>query len=264
MSKVQGLLRSIVFGPVDSRRYGVSLGINLLPAARKVCLFDCPYCECGRTDRDLSAAPDWALFPPASAVLTSLRERLSETAHARAIDAITLAGNGEPTLHPQFLEVIKGLAAARDALCPQARIIVLSNGSTLQSEAVREGLMIADERVIKIDAATDEMLHAMNSPVCRLTIEELTANIRQIPTCVTQTMFIQGDVDNTTDAHVAAWIGILAQIRPHAAQIYTVERRPASPGVLPVAAERLREIARWLREEAGVPAIVYEATPREG
>jgi wyosine [tRNA(Phe)-imidazoG37] synthetase (radical SAM superfamily) len=256
--KVNGLLSHVIFGPVASRRYGVSLGVNLLPAARKVCSFDCPYCECGRTDRAFSQSPPPGVFPPAEGVAAALARALSEArASGRRIDAVTLAGNGEPTLHPDFLDLMKTMAEVRDRLAPEARLIALTNGSTLDREPVREGLMIADERIVKLDAATDAMLARLNSPLCRLTVGSLAANLALLPAFATQTMFIQGSVDNTQDDHVAAWIELVGRVQPTFAQVYSTDRRPADPSVRQVPRERLEAIARALTERTGVPARVY-------
>jgi len=265
--KVKGLLDSVVFGPVDSRRYGVSLGVNLLPAARKICSFDCPYCECGRTESDLSRAPSKETFPPAEDVIQKLAEALERACEAERpirpigpigpIDAITLAGNGEPTLHPEFFAIMKGMAEARDRLAPAARLIALTNGTTLQDGAVRDGLMIADERIVKVDAGDDDMLRRLNSPLRAMTIALLIENIGLLPACATQTMFVRGLVDNSTDESVEQWIAVIGRIQPTYAQVYSIDRRPAHPRIERVPAERLHEIARRLTSRTGVPAKVY-------
>lgn len=256
--KVKGLQNAIVFGPVVSRRYGRSLGVNVLPGDLKVCSFNCPYCECGFTDLAVSRESSGAPFPTAEGIVTALTQWLKIDARSgHRLDAITLAGNGEPTLHPGFLEAMKGMAAARDEWAPGARLIVLSNATTSARDEVREGLMIADERILKLDAANDEMMRRMNAPVCQMTVDKIVELIRRLPAMTLQTTFTRGLVDNSTDEHVEQWIARVAEILPSSAQIYTIERDPANADVLPVDGERLDEIAERLMSETGVPCLVY-------
>ncbi len=256
--KVDGLQHTALFGPVESRRYGVSLGVNLLPGHYKICSFDCPYCECGPTDRITSAEIPKRLFPNGGDVVAALRNRLEQDRDSnRTIDAITLAGNGEPTLHPDFGQIMEAMGRVRDAWVPSARIIVLTNGTTLDRDPVREGLMVADERIIKVDAATDEMMARMNCPVGRQRIQDLIEGLDRLPTFFTQTMFVDGVVNNADDAHVAQWILLMGAIRPAQAQIYSTDRLPADTRVRPVSRERLDRIASRLIDSAGVPVTVY-------
>ncbi|MCX7044497.1 MAG: hypothetical protein NTX50_03285 [Candidatus Sumerlaeota bacterium] len=312
--KVKGVLSDIIFGPVQSRRYGVSLGVNLLPPQRKVCSFNCVYCECGHTERidDFGLTIDECFsqcpaaqpsseivkptpnessivnrqssiripqssiripqssivnrqssihspqFPSPEEVISALSEVLERfQAEGRELDAITLAGNGEPTLHPQFAEIMRGLAQTRDRWAARARLVALSNATTLGETRIREALMIADERILKLDAANDELLQKINAPLILITVERLIEHIRLLPACITQTMFIRGKVDNTTDEHVEQWIEAIGRIRPAGAQVYSIDRVPADPEVLAVAPEKLQEIASQLMQYAGVPAWVY-------
>ena len=256
--KVEGLQHSALFGPVQSRRYGVSLGINLLPPDHKICSFDCPYCECGSTDRARSDCPPGVTYPDADAVLDALTAFLEKVRdEGRPLDAITLAGNGEPTLHPHFHEIMEGLADRRDVLAPRARLIVLTNGFSLGDSAIRDGLMIADERIVKIDAGTDDMFRRLNRPVCEMAVDDLIAGMKALPSFTSQTMFIAAPIDNTAPDHLEAWMDVMDTVRPSLAQIYSIDRRPADPSVQAVERETLEAIARRLMDRTGVPVQIY-------
>ena len=118
-------LNDIIFGPVKSRRLGSSLGINLLPADSKICSFNCIYCECGWTGKSFTSS-----FPDRNQVTSALSERLKSMAEKDNLpDSITYAGNGEPSLHPDFDHIIYDSIKIRDKYAPLAKIAVLSKGA---------------------------------------------------------------------------------------------------------------------------------------
>lgn len=253
------LHESIVYGPIRSRRLGRSLGINLTPAHLKLCSFNCSYCQYGWSEHSRRASePAFEHWPSAAtvakAVSAALRALLAQGDH---IDRLTLAGHGEPTMHPKIKDVVIALRKVRDELVPGVPLAILSNASTLERADVREALALIDERYMKLDAGDTPTLRSVNgSP---LSIEQLVAGLKKVPDIVIQAMFVKdrtGRVDNTGDLTVINWVGALDRIRPKNVQIYTIDRTPAFPYLQPVPAARLREIVQRVRL-AGFPCDVY-------
>ncbi len=262
IDKVQGLLADIIFGPVTSRRYGCSLGVNLLPARMKVCNFNCPYCECGWTQvLDLSEAKGPVPFPSCGEVALALETVLLDLSHAgRRLDAITFAGNGEPTMHPQFLSITEESARLRDQYAPTARLVLLSNAATLREPEVRGALPCFDERVMKLDAGRPEDFKAVNLPHRSHTLERIIEDLRELAAemdFTLQSLFIEGRYSNAGDAAVAAWIAAVERVRPRSVQVYSIERPPAAAYVQAVPQQRLLEIAARLARETGIRAEVF-------
>ncbi|MCO5168611.1 MAG: radical SAM protein [Planctomycetes bacterium] len=238
------------YGPVPSRRFGRSLGVNLLPRDRKVCTYDCVYCQYDATPG--AAKGD---LPAPAEVLAAVEEALRRDP---GCDAITLAGNGEPTLHPAFDEVVAGLAALRDALAPCAALVLLSNGARLDAPAVREALARIDLPFFKLDAGDPATLRAVDRPRVRAALPRLLAGLRRLGPgrFLLQAMFVQGAADNTTAPAVAGWLETVASLRPAGVHVTTVDRGTTLPGVLPAPRERLEALGRAVRAR-GVPAGVF-------
>jgi wyosine [tRNA(Phe)-imidazoG37] synthetase (radical SAM superfamily) len=253
------LHEGIVYGPVRSRRLGRSLGINLTPAHLKLCSFNCSYCQYGWSEHSRRASePGFEHWPSAATVAKAVAVALrSIAAQNDRVDRLTLAGHGEPTMHPKFREVVAALKKVRDELAPGVPIAVLSNASTLERADVCAALAELDERYMKLDAGDTATLRSVNgSP---LSIEQLVGGLKKVPDIVIQAMFVKdrtGRVDNTGDLTVINWVGALDRIRPKAVQIYTIDRTPAFPYLQPVAPARLREIVQRVRL-AGFPCDVF-------
>ena len=253
------LHEGIVYGPVRSRRLGRSLGVNLTPAHLKLCSFNCSYCQYGWSEHSRRAATSpFEHWPSPATVAKAVGAALrSLAAQGERIERLTLAGHGEPTMHPKFKEVVAALRKLRDELAPGVPLAVLSNASTLDLADVREALADLDERYMKLDAGDTATLRSVNgSP---LTIEQLVAGLKKVPDIVIQSMFVKdrtGRVDNTGDLTVINWVGGLDRIRPKAVQVYTIDRTPAFPYLQPVPAARLREIVQRVRL-AGFPCELY-------
>jgi wyosine [tRNA(Phe)-imidazoG37] synthetase (radical SAM superfamily) len=253
------LHEGIVYGPVRSRRLGRSLGINLTPAHLKLCSFNCSYCQYGWSEHSRRAAePGFEHWPSAATVAKAVTVALRTfAAQGDGIDRLTLAGHGEPTMHPKIKEVVAALKKVRDELVPGVPLAILSNASTLERADVREALAELDERYMKLDAGDTATLRSVNgSP---LSIEQLVAGLKKVPDIIIQAMFVKdrtGRVDNTGDLTVINWVGALDRIRPKAVQVYTIDRTPAFPYLQPVPAARLREIVQRVRL-AGFPCDVF-------
>ena len=246
---------ALVYGPVRSRRLGQFLGINILPPNGKTCNFDCPYCQYGWTRVSPDDATRW---PTPEMIVSALSERLHlATVHGERIDRLTLAGRGEPTLHPQFPEIVSGLRGVRDRQSPGTRLAILSNSSTAEKPAIRAALLDLDERYMKLDAGDPMTLRYVNdSPIsCSRIVEAL----RTLPDLVIQTMFVSdpaGRMDNCGDIAVAPWIRAVARIAPREVYLSTLDRTPASSFVRPVPDARLLDIANRVRQ-TGVPARAF-------
>jgi wyosine [tRNA(Phe)-imidazoG37] synthetase (radical SAM superfamily) len=246
------LFDEIIFGPVLSRRLGVSLGINLLPTDSKVCSFDCIYCECGRNPLQHTSK---AALPSRSEVKTRLEEVLREmVSRNRFPDVITFAGNGEPTLHPQFSHIIDDTIALRDQYTPLARIAVLSNATMLHKPSVFEALLKVDDNIQKLDSAMEETIQVMDCPAASFSMPKTVSLLRKFEgKVIIQTMFIKAvymgrSVDNTTEAEIEAWIELLRQINPSSVMIYTIARDTPVKTVEKVTVSQLNEIARKVKK----------------
>ena len=252
------LFPSPVFGPIHSRRLGVSLGINLLPADGKVCSFDCIYCECGfsadsRTHRHL---------PSREEVRTALEAKLKEMqAEGTAPDVFTFAGNGEPTAHPHFPEIIDDTLALRDRYFPQAKVSVLSNAFFLNRPAVFEALAKVENNILKLDTVDNGYIHRVDRPNARYEVGEVVERMKAFGgQCIVQTMFLKGsfqgeDVDNTGDRYVMPWLEAVKEIAPKEVMVYTIDRDTPDHDLRKASREELDRIAGLVRQ-AGIPVVV--------
>ncbi len=254
------LFNQTIFGPVISRRLGVSLGINLLPNDSKLCSFDCIYCECGWNPVKGSVK---AVFIPRSEVKRLLREKLVlMKSDGNLPDVITFAGNGEPTMHPEFALIMDDTLHLREELCPGARIAVLSNSTMLHKAKVVEALKKVDDNILKLDSGIPETIALLDQPVGRFDIVKVVKNLKQFEgTQIIQTMFIRGsfrdtNIDNTTEAELTAWIAILQEIRPKSVMIYTIARDTPANDLRKVSTKDLEKIARRVRTETGLDVQV--------
>ena len=239
----------IAYGPVSSRRFGLSLGVNLTPAGRKTCNFNCAYCQYGFTD-----FPARGEFPRPSDVIDAVDEALRRDA---AVDAITVAGNGEPTMHPAFAPIAEGLFHLRKRHAPAAKLVLLSNGTTLSRPEVVYSLSRFDVRCMKLDAGDATTFRLMNAPM--IPLARLLADLRAVGRLTLQSMFVRDaerTIDNTTPRAVDAWIAAVDRVRPEAVDIYTLARKPARGSLLAAPPDVLERIARRVTD-LGIPARVF-------
>lgn len=239
------LFSDIIFGPIKSRRLGLSLGVNLLPLDSKLCSFDCIYCECGWAEG--GHAPR---FNPRERVRELLGEKLREmTSAGTPPDVITFAGNGEPTMHPQFEEIIDDTIALRDEICPTAKISVLSNATMIGRESVRRALMRVDNNILKLDSAFDDTVHLIDNPQGNYSVASTVELMKLFEgKMIVQAMFLRGSyngqvVDNTTEREVTAWLELIREIAPKRVMVYTIDRDTPVPDLEKVSVEELRQIA---------------------
>jgi wyosine [tRNA(Phe)-imidazoG37] synthetase (radical SAM superfamily) len=250
------LFDEIIFGPVKSRRLGVSLGINLLPVKKKICNFNCIYCECGWT-RNIEKVV--AHLPGREEVYKALDRKLSEMRENNMPpDVITYAGNGEPTLHPEFPGIIDDSIALRDKYFPEAKIAVLSNSTTIDKPLIKAALLKVDQNILKLDSAIDTTVKIHNQPGPSFNVEELIKNMAGFKgKIIIQTLFVRGTynsrvIDNTTPEEISAWLMAIEKIQPSEVMIYTISRDTPEGGQLKKVPEKeLREIAS-LVEKLGI------------
>ncbi|OGF97809.1 MAG: hypothetical protein A3F83_14365 [Candidatus Glassbacteria bacterium RIFCSPLOWO2_12_FULL_58_11] len=243
--KDRPLQTRIIYGPIDSRRLGKSLGVNILPTAEKICSFDCLYCQYGFTaeKQDRAGARRVELPFPAEVA----EELAAALALSGPLDAITLAGNGEPTLHPAFRQIAEAVAHQRDLHRPGVPVCILSNSSTLHDPNVQAAFQSIDRRVMKLDAGTEETFQKLNRPGPGLTLEKIAGGLAQLKPVEIQALFLDGPVSNTASKEIEAWLGHLEKIRPVAVQVYTFDRQPADQRLVQVSGERLEQIAAAVR-----------------
>lgn len=256
------LFDSIVYGPIRSRRLGVSLGMNLMPTTAKLCTFDCVYCECG-----WNQPVSHPILPTREQVREALAEKLSSIANspspnANTLDVITFSGNGEPTLHPDFLGIIEDTCALRDQYYPQAKISVLSNSTQLGRPDVLDALHLCDNRILKLDSAIDATMRLIDKPVNpNLTVEQIAQWLALFDGDFTlQTCFLRGEycgqtIDNTTSEELNAWYAMVDRLHPKQVMIYVIDRATPLQTLSKVPAHEMEAIAAPLREK-GIDVIV--------
>jgi wyosine [tRNA(Phe)-imidazoG37] synthetase (radical SAM superfamily) len=254
------LFDKIIFGPVKSRRLGVSLGINLLPAGKKVCNFNCIYCECGWSP---SIEKEGGYLPRREEVSELLESRLQEMKiKGEKPDVITFAGNGEPTLHPDFTQIIDDCILIRNKYFPSARIAVLSNSTTITNPAIKDSLLKVDMNILKLDSAFELTINRHNQPRVNIKVNELIENLKKFNgKLIIQTLFVRGRhegnyIDNTSPEEINAWLDALEKIRPSEVMIYTIARDTPDGGLLEkVPSEELQHIASRV-EKLGISTKV--------
>ncbi len=247
------LFNEMIFGPIRSRRLGNSLGINLLPTGHKICTFNCIYCECGWTKDEHGTKQS---LPMRGDLRQALETRLIQLqATSNFPDSITFAGNGEPTMHPEFSGIVDDTVSLRNKYFPNAEITVLSNSSLIDKPSVFQALMKVDNNILKLDAGTEETFRLINNPGSdALTLEKIVGNLRRFrQKVIIQTLFVRGEingqqVDNTTEAEVEAWLGHISNIRPRYVMLYPIDRATPAPGLIAVPKEELFEIAEKLKK----------------
>jgi len=254
------LFQDVIFGPVRSRRLGVSLGINLLPLHSKFCSFNCIYCECGWTP---PRQADLGELPSRQEVATYLEQTLKEMVKKSSLpDALTFAGNGEPTLHPEFPGIVEDTIALRNTYAPGAKVTVLSNGSMIGDPAIFGALCRLDNNILKLDAGFEKEIFLINNPVGTFDLPEYIRNLKKFNGyIIIQSLFLRGThkgvkIDNTTADQVTAWIDCLQEIRPKLVMIYPIARATPAHDLVKIAPAELEVIAAQVKKE-GIQVCVY-------
>lgn len=248
-----------VYGPINSRRLGNSLGINPFPLEKKICSFNCIYCQYGWTSKKIfSDGKLMSLFPSIEKIKKALEARMENLRLAEIhVNYITFAGNGEPTLHPEFSALVDMVRELRDKYFPEAQTAVLSNSTTAMKQEVKEGLHKLDRRIMKLDVGSQEQLDKINAPVVDITFDEIVEGLKSLKSCTIQALFIAGRITNASGKALQDWIDTINDIRPEFVQIYSIDRVPADRGLEIVLWEELMKISKSLKMKIGVDAEVY-------
>jgi len=253
------LFDKIIFGPVSSRRLGVSLGVNLLPTNLKVCSFDCIYCECGLNPKGKTAKAE---LPERNTVKEKLEKVLNKMVNENRLpDVITFAGNGEPTLHPEFDNIIDDTIELRDKFAPKAKIAVLSNSSRISNTRVFNALLKVDDNILKLDSGIEETIKLLDRPVGNFSLEKLVDDLKKFQGQLKiQTLFVKGHhndkiIDNTTEKEVAEWLKLIEKIKPKEVMIYTIARNTPIKTLEKIEIDKLNEIAKRV-EKLGIATQV--------
>ncbi len=241
------LFNEVIFGPVKSRRLGVSLGINLLPIDYKYCTYNCIYCECGWTKKhDSKHLP----LPKREEIKDLLRQKLEQMKIDGMIpNNITFAGNGEPTIHPEFAEIVDDTILLRNEFFPEASTTVLSNASLIHKPKIFNALLKVDNNILKLDAGSQTQFQRINLPNSKITIDKLVQNLCLFKgDLIIQTLFLSGSyngevIDNTTEEEINLWLQHLKKINPKKVMIYPIDRQTPAQDLNKIPKEKLMEIA---------------------
>lgn len=247
---------STVFGPVHSRRLGRSLGINLLPRHGKLCNFDCIYCECGWNGDGRSKEP----LPSADEVAAALETRLRELKQSGGtVDSITFSGNGEPTLHPQFAQIVDMTVALAGKYFSDAVVSVLSNGTTLHRDEIVEALKKTSNPILKLDAPFDSLVSIVNRPQGGYHVDEVVENMKKFDGAfILQTMMLGSpEFDFRTDGNaLSAWKDIVRKLRPRVVMVYSLDRPAPQQGLEKLSRAQMQEMLSDLMDE-GINIKIY-------
>jgi wyosine [tRNA(Phe)-imidazoG37] synthetase (radical SAM superfamily) len=247
------LQRKIVYGPVHSRRLGISLGLNILPTKIKVCSFDCLYCQYGWTD-EFDDKTLSKILPSKDEILEALETQLKEMNYEP--DYITFSGNGEATLHPEFGAIVDGVIELRNKYTPHAKTTILSNTTQVFKPEVREALAKLDERIMKLDAGYEYMFSQYNRPAKYVNLDVITDELSKMDGVTIQTLFTSGPMGNYIEKNILAWIERIKKINPVFVQIYSLDRGYPSEEISYVSKEELGKIKELLDKE-NIKSEVY-------
>ena len=252
------LFSEIAYGPIHSRRLGISLGMEIMPLEHKLCTFNCVYCECGWNE-----PVNHPVLPTREEVKAALETKLKALQKEQIVpDVITFSGNGEPTIHPDFIGIIRDTCVLRDTYCPNAKVSVLSNSTQLGRKEVVEALKLCDNRILKLDAATDTMMRRIDKPVNeQLEVKTIIRYLAQFKGDFTlQTCFLRGEhngeiIDNTTSEELAAWYHAVDELKPKQIMMYVIDRKTPEEHLEKISPDEMERIATPLRQK-GYDVIV--------
>jgi wyosine [tRNA(Phe)-imidazoG37] synthetase (radical SAM superfamily) len=251
--KMLPLKSDIIYGPVNSRRLGRSLGINLLPTHYKLCSFDCIYCHYGNTQVK-TLCPDASDFPGVGEVLQAVAQALQSHPD---VDYVTFSGNGEATLHPQFPQIAARVGELRDKLRPEVKLTILSNSSTVHYPHIREALAGFEAPIMKLDAGDRKTLAGLNRPARAVHLDSIVEGLKGVPGLIVQSVLVEGRVSNVRGEAYRAWLAALAEIGPTRVQIYSTDRPVPDVGVERVPPATLQRIAADVEDRAGLRVDAY-------
>lgn len=250
------LFHDIIYGPVKSRRFGNSLGLNLLPDKSKICSYNCIYCECGWNPNEPHGT-----FVNKYLFYQALEEKLIALAENNVpLDVLTYAGNGEPTLHPDFSEIVQKTIELRDKYFPKKEIVLLTNGSTLSFITVKQAVLQIEKPVLKLDSAIEQTMRVINLPSNNFSLKQYLEQLYSLKGNIyLQTMFLKGNymglnIDNTTDDEIDALIEQYKKIQPKAVMLYSLDRIPPLSSLIKIETDKIKNIANKI-ESLGIKTL---------
>ena len=238
----------IVFGPIYSRRLGSSLGVNILPTVGKLCNFDCIYCECGWNKDGKSDGR----FPRLAEVEAALEEKMSKAAaEGTPVDSITFSGNGEPTMNPDFPQIVEATVRLRDKYFPDAKVSVLSNAVLVGRKEIADALKKVDNPILKIDASSDELIEKINKPVGKYSLAKIVDALKGFDgNFILQTMFLRAQDFNTAEKEaLEAWMNIVRELKPREIMVYTIDRETPDKSLGKYTVEEMTAFVQPLLDE---------------
>jgi wyosine [tRNA(Phe)-imidazoG37] synthetase (radical SAM superfamily) len=248
------LKAGIIYGPVSSRRLGRSLGINLLPPGTKICTFNCVYCQYGWTKIHARELADSSQWPAVDLILSELQKFLVNLDTPPVY--LTFSGNGEPTLHPHFEEIVEGIITIRNEFVPQAKTAILSNSSTVSDASIRECLRKLDVRIMKLDCGDAECFERYNQPISDVVFSGIIQGLIDLDQVTIQSLFTDGPGGNCSESSIKNWIDQLKAIHPIFVQIYSLDRGVPSDQIYPLSKQKLDIIGNRLKLEK-IPADIF-------
>ncbi len=247
------LQQGVIYGPINSRRLGRSLGINLLPTDKKVCSFDCIYCHYGRTAVK-TIDSEGIKFPSKGKVLQEIERKLRKF---KDFDFLTFSGNGEPTLHPDFDEIVEETVDLREKYCPDKPVAVLSNSSIISERKIRDALEKLDVRILKLDAGDEVTFNKINNPHEEITLTRIIRGLKAVKDPIIQCVMIDGEVCNAEGNAYSNWVKAISKIQPTEVQIYSTDRPVPVKQVKKVKRNKLQTLASDVYDRLGVHTIAY-------
>ncbi|UCD93810.1 MAG: radical SAM protein [Candidatus Zixiibacteriota bacterium] len=249
------LQTGLIYGPINSRRLGSSLGINLLPTTYKACPFNCAYCQYGFTSaKGYTTQSDGSDMPDIESVTATLDEALEEYP---SVAYITFSGNGEPTLHPEFGRTVDEVKKSRDKLAPEAKVAILCNSSLVFKDEVREALARLDVRIMKLDAGDEGTFRRFSRPHKNVKFEAVVAGLKRLDDIIIQALFAGGEAGNYNDFSIEKWIEKIGEIRPNECHIYSIDRPSADGKLTLIDRAGLLKIKEKAEKQVGVTVKVY-------
>jgi wyosine [tRNA(Phe)-imidazoG37] synthetase (radical SAM superfamily) len=252
------LQKGIIYGPVNSKRLGRSLGMNLFPTTKKVCSFDCIYCHYGKTD-DKTMSPDLKDLPSVEQVINAIEQVLKSPVE---FDYLTFSGNGEPMIHPDFAEIVRQTKQVKDKYRPNIPLTLLSNSSCLAKSIDFDTLSLIDNRIFKLDCADEQTFRAINNPVTEIKIKDIIDGLKTLSSVLPitiQTVFIDGPIKNYEGEVFDRWLEAIKKIKPQKIQVYSTDRPVALASIKMISNEKLQELAILIQEKTGIPTRAYPA-----
>ena len=248
------LQETITYGPVQSRRLGSSLGINVLPPDQKVCILNCLYCQYGWADPFHEKIQENQYFPSFHHIMDAVKESLKS--FYRPPEYITFSGNGEPTIHPSFKKIVKGITKVRNRFSPSSKTAVLSNSTLVHKKSIREALSLLDVRIMKLDAGNINTFKLYSQPGEGVTFENMIRGLKTLKNVTIQSLFTSGPMGNFSEKNIADWVEQIRYISPEFVQIYTLDRDGPCKAISKLDKKDLLSIKELLQKK-NIPAEVY-------